>query len=125
MGGANLVSCELLGWADGKARIRLGSVELEIDSPRRPESPIVVLRPSAVELEQSDSATSLAGTIRKATYLGSHWELSIDTEVGELLVTYSKGWRPVSGDSIFLRLHPCRLALVTNHTDRDGGSSLR
>ena len=118
MGGANLIPCQIVHWANGQARVRLSGAEFGIVSPVRPERAMIVIRPSAVQLERTDGGASLAGTVRKATYLGSHWELSVDTDVGELMVAHDQPWRLQPGDVVFVRLQPDRLSLVADEANQ-------
>jgi hypothetical protein len=50
--------------------------------------------------------------VRKATYLGSHWDYVLETEVGELFVTQPDAARHSPGSRVHLTLAPERLALV-------------
>ena len=50
--------------------------------------------------------------IRKATYLGSHWDYSLSTPVGDLFVTQQDGAPFAPGDTAHLALLRERLALV-------------
>jgi iron(III) transport system ATP-binding protein len=112
IGGANLVPCEVVGHADGAATVRLGPVTMSL--PRRidPGEAMLVIRPSSVRLEPSPSPLSLPAEIRKATYLGSHWDYVLATEVGELFVTQPDAARHAPGATVHLTLAPERLALV-------------
>ena len=118
IGGANLVDCEVTGRENGLAVIRLGSISLRMDSPLPPQPAILVVRPSAVRLDPAGSADSLPAQIRKATYLGSHWEYVLDTEIGELFVTQEDSVRQEPGSTVHLNLRPERLALV-GKSDQD------
>jgi iron(III) transport system ATP-binding protein len=120
IGGANLVRCELAGWRDGTAVVRIGPLTLELPSPSRPAEPLLVIRPSAVRLSRHEGADSLPASVRKATYLGSHWDYAVDTEVGELFVSQAEnaGYRP--GEALHLRLDRDRLALVSGEPHAPG-----
>ncbi|MET0745010.1 MAG: TOBE domain-containing protein [Microvirga sp.] len=44
------------------------------------------MRPDAIFLEEGAAGDGLAGTIRKASYLGTQVEYDVDTALGELFV---------------------------------------
>jgi iron(III) transport system ATP-binding protein len=115
IGGANLVRADLVGWEDGKALVRLGSLTLALPAAVEPKAPTVVIRPSAARLHRGGGPHSLPARIRKATYLGSHWDYALETEVGELFVSEPAPscFRP--GELVHLSLEPERLALVAGN----------
>jgi iron(III) transport system ATP-binding protein len=112
IGGANLVPCQVVGGTDGAATVRLGPVTLSLPARIDPGEAMLVIRPSSVRLEASPSPLSLPAEIRKATYLGSHWDYVLATEVGELFVTQPDAARHAPGATVHLTLAPERLALV-------------
>ena len=65
-----------------------------------------------MRLESSASPHSMPGEVRKATYLGSHWDYFVATAIGELFVTQPDAVRHAPGDTVHLTLTPERLALV-------------
>jgi len=86
MGEANRLRGTLVRDGDGKARIRLGP--LEIDVPHRDIADgeaDVAIRPEAIELRPAGT-TPLAGVVRKAAYLGSVMEYNVETAIGSLFV---------------------------------------
>jgi len=113
IGGANLVACEVIGWSAGFATVRLGPIELRLASQARPVNPSVVIRPSGVGLEREGGPSTISATVRKATYLGSHWDLALDTEVGELFVSHMEPTPFVAGETVHVRLDESGLALVS------------
>ncbi|HWT30527.1 MAG TPA: ABC transporter ATP-binding protein [Propylenella sp.] len=114
IGGANLVRCEMIEWAGGHAVVRLGPLQLRLPSRERPERATLVIRPSAVQLERTNGAGSLPAKVRKATYLGSHWDLALQTDIGDLyVVSQMQPAEFAAGDIVHLRLDQSRLALVS------------
>jgi iron(III) transport system ATP-binding protein len=113
IGGANLVECEVVSWKDGEAVVRLGTLQLRLPSAAEPEQALIVIRPSAVQLDRTSASNSLPATIRKATYLGSHWDLALDTAFGELFVNQPQPTRFEPGELVHVRLDQQRLALVS------------
>ena len=74
----------------------------------------VAIRPEAITVEtNSGSAGALAGTIAKASYLGTHMEYSIDTAAGLLFATCPRVERPLSpGSPVNLILAPRGVIVV-------------
>jgi iron(III) transport system ATP-binding protein len=115
IGGANLVACDVVGWRNGQASVRLGRLELSLPSAAMPERAMIVIRPSAVQLERTGAADAIPARVRKATYLGSHWDLALDTDVGELFVAQAARFEP--GEAVYVKLDRSRLALVSGGRD--------
>jgi iron(III) transport system ATP-binding protein len=115
IGGANLVPCTVLRVEDGNARVSLAGIELTV--PRAANvsgNAALVVRPNAVTLSAAPVAgQSIAATIAKAVYLGSHWEYTLATTVGELFVTQPVENRYAAGETIHVVLSPDRLTLVS------------
>ena len=85
IGGANLVACEIASSDSDAARVLVGAVELRL--PGRGLSPgpaTLAIRPHAIRLAREGGDGAIAATVRKATYLGSHMEYTLDTALGEL-----------------------------------------
>ena len=86
IGDANIVDGEVLDAGKQTARVRIGSLEMKLPNRAGNAGPVkVAIRPEAIRL--SNGEAGLAGTVRKATYLGSHFEYTIDTGLGELFAT--------------------------------------
>src|SRR5205814_9190406 len=68
------------------ARVRLGGIEIDIvDSIAAEGEATIAVRPEAITVEPTPGREgTLAGTIAKASYLGSHMEYSIDNVAGPL-----------------------------------------
>jgi iron(III) transport system ATP-binding protein len=114
IGGANLVHCEVMAVGDGRATLKVGQVSLSVDAEGAGKGPaVMVLRPGAVELSKEPvPGKSLPVEVKKATYLGSHWEYTLSSEVGELFITQPIGQRHEIGSQIHLVLLAAQLALV-------------
>ena len=86
IGGANLVDCEIAAVEGDRARIGIGGVTLSLPARGLRTGPATLaIRYAAVRLAAGGGG-ALTGTVRKATYLGSHWEFTIDSPIGELFV---------------------------------------
>ena len=80
IGGANLIPCEIVRREDEAALVRFGNTELRVAAPRVDGSAgYLVVRSAAVALTKANGAAGLTATVRKATYLGGHWEYTLDT----------------------------------------------
>ena len=88
IGDANVVDAELISHDGEHATIRVGAgVELRLPHRDLPAGPVkIAVRPEAVILEASELEVGLTGTVLKATYLGSHVEYTLDTDLGEIFV---------------------------------------
>lgn len=58
------------------------------------------------------SEPSLTATVRKATYLGSHWEFTLDTEVGAIYAIQPIGLHIPTGETVQLHLNTEELTIV-------------
>ncbi|MBM3619499.1 MAG: ABC transporter ATP-binding protein [Alphaproteobacteria bacterium] len=86
IGGANLIDCEIAGVEGDTARVAVGGTTLSQPARGLRSGPATLaIRYAAVRL-QAGGAGALTGTVRKATYLGSHREFTIDSPIGELFV---------------------------------------
>jgi iron(III) transport system ATP-binding protein len=115
IGGANLIACEITGRDDAHVAVRFGGTELKIAGQRVDgEAGYLVVRSAAVALTLAGSAVApaLPAVVRKATYLGSHWEYTVETAVGTLFVTQPVGQRFEPGTSVALRLDPRHLSVI-------------
>ena len=130
IGGANLIPCELISLDGEGARIHLGSLDLSLARAGKVGvgPALVVVRPNSVDLAAApEPGRSFPVTVRKAVYLGDHWEYTLDTPVGELFVTQPIERRFTEGSTVHVVLWPERLTLVAQWRDilRTGINSLK
>ena len=72
-----------------------------------------LIRPEHIKLTQKATTSSLAGTIEKATYIGSKVEYNIETSVGTVfVVSLSDQQEFGAGENIFLKLAPEKLNIL-------------
>ena len=107
IGDANLLSAEILAVHAGLAEVRIGGLECAL--PSRDLSPgavEVAIRPEAIRLARAATSDGgLEGVVRRATYLGSHMEYEVETEVGELFVSdHLRGELLSSGVSVVVSI---------------------
>jgi iron(III) transport system ATP-binding protein len=115
IGGANLLPCEIAGrTVDNKVKVRLGRKTFALpDRGYRNDATLLVVRPGSMTLSrQAMQEPSLPATVRKATYLGSHWEFTLDTEVGTIYATQPADRRVEPGESLELQLKADELTIV-------------
>jgi iron(III) transport system ATP-binding protein len=113
IGGANLVACEVTGRHDGIAIVRVGALGLEVPTTARDGKAMLVIRPTAIRLNTTGDRQSLPGVISKATYLGSHWEYMVGTEIGDLFTIQQGRIRHPPGAAVQLTFDLDQLALVS------------
>ena len=115
IGGANLLACEVAAREDGRAVVRLGPVTLRLANPAPVGSKAtLVVRPPAPQLGLDATPNSLPAEVLKATYLGSHWDYTLATPVGELFVTQPDDARYARGAMVHVTFPEDRLALVVS-----------
>jgi iron(III) transport system ATP-binding protein len=115
IGGANLIPCRIIARDGTQATVRVGDAEIKVAAPRVKGSDVnLVVRSAALDLAPANGAdgSALSAVVRKATYLGSHWEYTLETPVGSLFVTQPIGRRFTPDSSVALRFNPEHLSLV-------------
>jgi len=113
IGGANLIPCEVVRREDQAALVRFGNNELRVAAPRVEDGAgYLVVRSAAVELTKANGAAGLTATVRKATYLGGHWEYTLDTAFGALFLAQPVGKKFEQGTTVALQLDPQHLSVV-------------
>ena len=110
IGDANLVDAELGPHRGSRATVRCGGVlELEIEHRKVAPGPVkIAVRPESIVLARDVASSSLTGTVRKAAYLGTHMEYTVDTPIGALFVVDREVRLPLapgSGVGVVLPAH--------------------
>ena len=98
-----------------RVRLRLGSVELDIESATSADGDVTVaIRPEAISVETVPGPDgALPGAIVKSSYVGTHMEYSIETDAGTLFATCPRVDRPLGvGDKVALVLAPRGVIVV-------------
>ena len=113
IGDANLVEAELGAHRGSRAPVRLGGVELELEHRgAAPGAVRIAIRPESIVLKKEDSS-GLRGTIRKAAYLGTHMEYTVEAPIGSLFVVDRNVSRPMpAGTDVSITLADHGVALV-------------
>jgi iron(III) transport system ATP-binding protein len=114
IGGANLIPCEIVRHEGSAATVRFNGVELRVPAPRvEGDAGNLVVRSAAVALSDAGGAPrGLIATVRKATYLGGHWEYTLDTDFGPLFLSQPVGRKFEQGANVALQLDPQHLSVV-------------
>jgi iron(III) transport system ATP-binding protein len=113
IGDANLIEAEL-GTHDGaRAPVRIGALEVMLEHRgARPGPARVAIRPESIVLK-SNARSPLRGTVRKAAYLGTHMEYTVEAPVGQLFVVDRDVSRPIAaGTEVSIELSDHGVALV-------------
>jgi iron(III) transport system ATP-binding protein len=114
IGDANVVTAEIRSIDGEWANVRVGHAETRLPSRgMKPGSTQVAIRPESLQISDKDAPGSIEAEVVKATYLGSHMEYTLDTEVGELFVVEPDISHAISiGSTISVRLRNHGIALV-------------
>jgi iron(III) transport system ATP-binding protein len=127
IGGANLIPCEIVGrTSDKQITLRLGTKTFILpDRGYTGDENLLVLRPGSVTMAiKPGRGPSFTATIRKATYLGSHWEFTLDSEVGTIFATQPADRRFAAGETVSLQLKTDELTIVVPADGRETSSSV-
>jgi iron(III) transport system ATP-binding protein len=112
IGDANLVEAELGAHDGARAPVRLGGLEVMLEHRGAKPGPVrVAIRPESILL--SNGGSPLRGTVRKAAYLGTHMEYTVEAPVGPLFVVDRDVARPIAaGTEVSIALSDHGVALV-------------
>ena len=99
IGDANVVDASIVSISGDRATIDVAGMTLELASRGLGAGPAkLAIRPEILHLSTEKLDNALSGTILKATYLGSHMEYTVLTELGELFVIDGNIRAPISDD---------------------------
>ncbi len=114
IGEANLLPCEVQSVsADGTAQVKAGSMSLSLEGrDLEPGPAFLAIRPRRIRFD-GGANPSLASKVTKATYVGSHMEYHLETELGELFaIADTVGGRVAEGEEIQIDVAESRPILV-------------
>jgi iron(III) transport system ATP-binding protein len=113
IGDANLIEAELGPHRGGRAQLRLGGFELELEHRGiAPGTVRVAIRPESIVLKK-DHASPLRGSVSKSAYLGTHMEYTVAAAIGQLFVVDRDVSRPIAaGSEVAITLSDHGVALV-------------
>jgi len=85
IGEANLLGCEIEAIEGENAKVRLGPVALTLPARGlRPGVAKLAVRPNRLCIGPAGTANTLPGLLDKVTYVGSHLEFMISTDLGDV-----------------------------------------
>jgi iron(III) transport system ATP-binding protein len=74
--------------SDGVAEVRIGTVQMRLPARGRQAGPArLAARPNRIDIRVGGAENTLAGKLRKVTYVGSHLEFVAETQFGDVFVT--------------------------------------
>jgi iron(III) transport system ATP-binding protein len=124
IGDANILDAEVIGWTDGVARVRVGSIEIDAACREHVAGAIkLVIRPDAIAVSTTrPNVPALRGRVVKAAYIGKHMEYSVEAGAARLLVIDSSTSAPiVPGADVFLSVMPEKAIIIPERAHRFPG----
>jgi len=114
IGSANLVPAEIVARDQGHVTVALGLTKLVLHNTGiAGDKVFLVIRPSGVMLDDEAGRTgTLPAKVARATYLGSHWEYTLEAAGRPIFVTQPVGKRFAAGQHVQMELDVSQLALV-------------
>ncbi len=115
IGDANMVKGEIMAVEGALAVVDIGGMERRLPHRGLECGEVdIAIRPEAIRLSLDRAEAGLSGTVRKATYLGSHLEYAVDCPLGELFVIdHQVGDLAPPGTSVSIALAERGVTLVT------------
>lgn len=85
IGEANILACEVVGSSESGSSVRVEGYEFEVGNviPSGKEVRLAV-RPRNISLSADANSNALVGTVRKVSYVGSHYEYTVAGTFGEI-----------------------------------------
>jgi iron(III) transport system ATP-binding protein len=113
IGDANLVEAELGAHRGSRAPVRLGCLEIELEHRGAVPGPVrIAIRPESIVLK-GNAKSGLRGVVRKAAYLGTHMEYTVEAPIGQLFVVDRDVARPIAaGTEVAIGFSDHGVALV-------------
>ncbi len=114
IGSANLVPAEIVARDEENVTVALGLTKLIMRHRGiAGDKVFLVIRPSGVTLDREGGrAGTLPAKVARATYLGSHWEYTLEAAGQPIFVTQPVGKRFAAGAHVQMELDTSQLALV-------------
>lgn len=97
IGDANILGGDLVSVEGPQAQVRLGPVILTLPHRGMAPGPVkLAVRPDAILLDDPAAAEAVAGTVRKASYLGTQVEYDVESPIGSLFVVQYGRREPIA-----------------------------
>ena len=118
IGEANLIPCDVTEVSGDRARVRVGSIELDLDSRGLGVGPgRLAVRPGRVVLSSHKTEHNIPVSLKKATYVGNHMEYRVETDFGELFVVSPAVDQPFqAGSPVYLGFQASGPVLLPNES---------
>lgn len=85
IGEANIVDGEILENEKSRLLVKIGAANVSLPPMNIQPGPVhIAIRPDAISVSASQTKESVHGQVVSATYLGSHIEYSLDTDIGPI-----------------------------------------
>ena len=119
IGAANLVEGEVLSVEDGRARVALGTVVIDVAARDVGPGPAtVVVRPHGLIPAGEGDSGAFPATVVRGAYLGARLELELDTPLGRLFAVADTGEElPPRGATMSVRVREDGLAVLPAGAD--------
>lgn len=114
IGDSNILPCTISGSSRKERVLTIGKLKIKkTDVSAKNGDTSAFIRPEHIKLTQKATTSTLAGTIEKATYIGSKVEYNIETSVGTVFVVSLSDQQEFGvGENIFLKLAPEKLKIL-------------
>ena len=114
IGDSNILPCTVSHSRKKEKVLTIGQVKIKkTNVSAKNGSTSALIRPEHIKLTQKEAASTLAGTIEKATYVGSKIEYNIATSIGSIFVIALSSQQEFrAGEDIFLKLAPEKLNIL-------------
>ena len=114
IGDANLVKAEILRIDGDEAEVNIGGIQLKLPHRGILAGEVDVgIRPQAISLNTAVNKDEISATIIKASYLGDHFEYTLESALGELFVIDNQMEKQFdSGSKVSLTFRARGLSLI-------------
>ena len=114
IGDSNILPCTVSHSNKKEKVLTIGQVKIKkTDIGAKNGSTSALIRPEHIKLTQKETTSALAGTIEKATYVGSKIEYNVATSIGSIFVISLSDHQEFRvGENIFLKLAPEKLNIL-------------
>ncbi|MBJ6124516.1 ABC transporter ATP-binding protein [Microvirga splendida] len=97
IGDANIIAGDIAGIEGQTAQVRIGGMSLQLPHRGAGQGPVkLAARPDAILLDEAVQTGALAGTVRKASYLGTQVEYDVESPIGNLFVVQHGRKEPIA-----------------------------
>ncbi|NBJ12643.1 ATP-binding cassette domain-containing protein [Microvirga sp. SYSU G3D207] len=110
IGDANIIAGDLVSVAGAMGQVRIGSLGLELPHRGVGQGAVkLAVRPDAILLDETVRTGALAGSVRKASYLGTQVEYDVESPIGSLFVVQHGRKEPIApGTPVSISFAPQR-----------------